>query len=78
MQSSVTCDNFRDCHDPIIINEDERAIQWFCKLCNSEGTVYKDERGVPNRFQYYDVFKRLALQGNDNLFYKYYPKHLKI
>ncbi len=71
------CDNIRDAHDAQIIGEDNNAILWYCSLCGHEGAIFKDERGVPHKQQFHDVFKRWTLQGNDPLFYKYYPKFLK-
>ena len=71
------CDNFFDCHDPITVSEDNNALRVFCKICKDQIVIRKDWRGVPDNRHYSEVFKRYILQGNDNLFYRYYPQHLK-
>lgn len=71
------CDNQSHCHDPIIIGEDQNAIRVICKQCKNQCVIRKDWRGVPFNRQYSEIFKREILQPNSNLFYKYYPMHLK-
>lgn len=72
------CDNRNKCHDPIEIGEDESALLWYCRECHQTGVIYKDLRGVPDNVEYARVYKRLILQGSDDLLYRYYPQHLRI
>lgn len=71
------CDNKSKCHNVEVIGEDNSAIRWYCNECHECGTIYKDWRGVPDNIEYSRVFKRLILQGGDDLLYRYYPHHLK-
>lgn len=71
------CDNISACHDPITIGEDSSAMRVYCKNCKHQYVIRKDWRGIPVNRDYIKIFKRDVLQGNDNLFYKYYPQHLK-
>ncbi len=71
------CDNYRDAHEPIVIGEDDSAMYWFCPLCNHEGRIGKDLRGILDNYQFNEVFQRLTMQGNNALLYKYWPKFLK-
>lgn len=71
------CDGYRDAHDAEIIGEDNSAILWYCKLCSHEGRIGKDERGIPDNYQFNEIFQRLTMQGNNALLYKYHPKLLK-
>lgn len=72
----MSCDNLREAHDPRIIGEDQNAIRWHCIICQEGGVVRKDERGSPEKREYIRVFRRYSLQGNDNLFYRYYPQFI--
>lgn len=71
------CDNLSACHDPITIGEDGNAMRVYCKNCHSVILIRKDHRGIPDNRAYSKVFKKEILQGHDNLFYRYYPWHLK-
>ena len=71
------CDNKKRCHDPYVIEEDENAMRVICKGCKYRYIIRKDYvKGVPENRSYIKVFRRLTLQGNTNLFYKYYPQYL--
>lgn len=71
------CDNISYCHDPITIGEDGNAIRVFCRQCNNQYLIRKDERGVVDNREYSKIFKKEILQPNSNLFYKYYDTHLR-
>lgn len=71
------CDNYNDCHDLETITEDENAMRMHCTICKNQFIIRKDERGVPEKRQAAYYFRRFILQGNDNLFYKYHPEHLR-
>ncbi len=71
------CNNISQCHDPIVIGEDDNAMRVFCRQCKNQYVIRKDWRGVPENRQYSKIFQKEILQGNDNLFYKYYPMHLR-
>ncbi len=73
-----SCDNVSETHDAIIFREDDNAIAWYCKICGHDGIIRKDERGIPRKEEFQEVFRRWALQGNDPLFYKAYPRHLRV
>ena len=50
----------------------------ICQTCKKQIVIRKDPyKGVPEKRQYAEVFKKDILQGNSNLHYKYYPEHLK-
>ena len=72
------CDNISACHEPEVIAETNDAIRLICKDCKHQYVIRKDWRSVPDNREYAKIFKRIILQGKDNLFYKYYPKWLKI
>lgn len=74
----MICDNINSCHNPITVGEDTNALRVYCKDCHAIIVIRKDYRGVPEKRQYSEVFKRDILQGNDNLFYRYYPQWLKL
>lgn len=71
------CNNTRDCHNPVTLSEDEDALRVYCSQCHGIIVIRKQLGVVENR-QYSKVFKRDILQGKDPLFYKIYPKWLKI
>ena len=73
----MTCDNFSSCHTPITIGEDNNASRVMCTTCKEQYVLRKDYRGVHFNRQYSEIFKKEILQGHENLFYKYYPQHLK-
>lgn len=74
----MECNNISYCHDPIIIGEDQSATRVICVQCKHQYVIHKDWRGVPENRQYSKIYKKDILQGNDNLFYKYYPQHIRI
>jgi len=72
------CDNRRKCHDPLVLADGDSAMVVICKECKHSYVIRKDQfRGNPEIRSYVKIFRRDALQGNDNLFYKYYSQHLK-
>lgn len=72
------CDNFSECHKPILIAEDNNCGRFICEICKKWLILRKDWRGVYYNIDYTKVFKRDILQPvRDNLFYKYYPQYLK-
>ncbi len=71
------CDNWRDAHDPVTINEDEDAMLVVCRVCWQETRIGKDIRGVYDNYAFSEAFPRLTMQGNNDLVYKYWPKYLK-
>lgn len=71
------CNNKSRCHRPEIIREDENAIRVVCLDCRHTYILRKDYRGVVENRAYSKIFKRDILQGNDNLYYKYYPTNLR-
>lgn len=73
----MSCDNISECHDPITVAEDSNAMRVFCRNCKKQFIIRKDWRGVPENRAYAAIFKKEILQPNSNLFYKYYPQHLK-
>jgi len=73
----IECDNYTECHNPITIGEDQNAMRIVCDRCWVQKVIRKDPfKGVPEKRQYAEVFKKDILQGNDNLFYKYNPQFL--
>lgn len=72
-----SCDNKSQCHNPLVIAEDENAMRVICTECKNQFVIRKDWRGVPENRQYQKVFRKDTLQGNTNLFYKYYAQFLK-
>ena len=71
------CDNVSAAHEPFIIGEDESAERIVCKHCKHQEVLRKDHRGIHEPREYARVFKQHTLQGNSNLFYKYYPHYLR-
>lgn len=71
------CDNIRYCHEPIVLNDDTNAMRVFCTLCKNQYIIRKDWRGVPENKTYSKIFRKEILQPNTNLFYKYYPQHMR-
>lgn len=75
----MLCNNISSCHNPTTIGEDSNALRILCKQCYNQIVIKKDYiKDVPENRQYSKVFKKDILQGNDNLFYKYYPEFLRI
>lgn len=75
----MTCNNKSQAHDLVVISDGDTAMRVVCKLCKQPIVIRKDPyKGVPEKRHYAKVFKRDILQGNDNLFYKYYPQHLQM
>ena len=73
----MTCDNHREAHDMVFVAEDINAARLFCKTCKTPYTLRKDERGVYEKRQAATLLRRLILQPNDPLFYKYHPRYLR-
>ena len=74
----MTCDNVSQAHYPIVCAEDSNAMRWYCVICNESGIIRKDiNKGSPEKREYAKIFRRDILQGNDNLFYKYYQQYIK-
>ncbi len=72
------CDNKSQCHDLITISDGDTAMRVLCQICKHYFTIRKDPfKEVPEKRQYAKLYKREILQGNDNLFYKYHPEHLR-
>ena len=74
----MICNNISHCHNLITIAEDENALRVICTQCNNQYVIRKSPTGAPENRKYSEIFKKDILQGNDNLFYKYYPKYLNI
>ncbi len=71
------CDNVARCHELKII-DDTDAMRVLCTQCKHQFFIRKDPiKNVPEKRQYIKIFKKEALQGNENLFYKYYSQFLK-
>lgn len=78
MSFPIFCDNRSCCHTPCQIAEDNNAMRIICTTCKKQIVIRKDPyKGVPEKRQYAEVFKKDILQGGDNLFYKYHSEHLK-
>lgn len=73
----MECDNTSYCHNPITIGEDQNALRVLCTQCKNQYIIRKDWRGVPLNRDYSNTFRKEILQGNDNLFYKYYSMHMR-
>jgi len=71
-------DNVSSCHIPITIDEDNSVLRVICSECKHQYFIRKDpNKKVPEIRQYVEIFRKDALQGNDNLFYKYYDRYLR-
>ena len=76
-EGGIECDNVRECHQPVTVNEDECVLRVYCKNCYNTYVIRKyPDRGTPEMREYSRIFKRDILQGNENLFYKYHPELL--
>lgn len=72
MQSKQSCcNNVANCHDPIIIGEDNNAIFVGCRECPAQERIGKDAKGNPENCAYSDFFKREIVQPDHPLYYKY-------
>ena len=72
------CDNYSACHNPIVISDGDTAMRVYCTECHNQYVIRKEPfKGVPENRQYIKIFRRDTLQGNDNLFYKYYPQYIQ-
>jgi hypothetical protein len=70
------CNNISKCHDLTTISDTD-VLRVICKDCHHQYAIRKDMiKGVPEKRQYVKIFRKEALQGNDNLFYKYYPQFI--
>jgi len=76
--SRKICDNIEKCHNPTVVGEDESTMLVYCNECEGEFHIPKDHRGILNNEEYLKIFRRETLQGNQDLFYRYYSQHLKI
>lgn len=65
------CDNFSNCHNPVLLNEDNTAIYVACMECGAEERIGKDIKGNPEFRAYSEFFKREILQPGAPLYYKY-------
>lgn len=70
-QVDYVCNNFSECHDPIIIGDDNSAIRVYCKECGAQERIGKDIKGSPEHRLYGEWFRRDILQHGPPLFYKY-------
>lgn len=78
MAKNKECDNKSLAHGLSVIGEDRNAMRVFCNVCHRRYVIHKDpNKGNPEKRIYAKLFKRWILQGNDNLFYKYHPEHIK-
>ncbi len=75
-QQEMICNNLSDCHDLVLIVEDQNAGRFICKICKQQLVLRKDWRGVYENRAYSKAFKRDVLQGKDNLLYKYHPEFM--
>lgn len=74
----MICNNISQTHNLININDSD-ALRVLCIQCKKQFVIRKDSYiGAPEKRQYIKLFKRDALQGNDNLLYKYHPEFLKV
>lgn len=73
----MECDNISSCHSPVTVAEDQNAMRVYCRECKNQYVIRKDWRGVPENRQYSEIFRKEILQGHQDLFYKYYPEHLR-
>ncbi len=74
----MECNNKSNCHNMHIISDGDTAQRVVCTHCHTQYVIRKHHvKGNPEARQYAKLFKRDILQGNDNLFYKYYPQHLR-
>lgn len=74
----ISCDNKSACHDPWLLGEDENGMRVICRHCKVQEVLRKDPyKRVPEAKQYVKFYKKDALQGNDNLFYRYHPEYLR-
>lgn len=71
----MICDGVNELHDPKPIAIGDNAIRCYCTVCQEQIIIRLDERGTPERRQYYEVFKRHALNPTSPLFDKYYGPH---
>lgn len=67
----MTCDNIANCHNVIIISEDNNAILVYCKDCGAQERIGKDIKGNPENRAYSEFFKRELVQPDYPLYYKY-------
>lgn len=73
----MICNNISSCHEPVHIGEDQNALRVLCTHCKTQFVIRKDPfKGVPEKRQYIEIFRKESLQGGQNLFYKYYPQFM--
>lgn len=73
----MECNNKSRCHTTKTITDGDTGMRVLCVTCRHQYVIRKDRfKGVPENRAYSKIFKKDVLQGNDNLFYKYYPQFL--
>jgi hypothetical protein len=71
------CNNVSSCHKIKIIDDGDTVMRVICQECHHQYFIRKDPyKQTPEIRQYAEICKRDILQGNDPLFYKYYPWYL--
>ncbi len=73
----IECDNVSFCHELKECADDNNATRVVCTICWNQYVIRKDWRGIHLNKQYQKIFRKESLQGNNPLFYKYYPQFLK-
>lgn len=74
---SYECNNVSACHHLVDIFDGDSGMRVLCKDCKRQYVIRKDSyKRVPEIRQYVKMFRKDALQGNDNLFYKYHDNYL--
>lgn len=68
----MICDGINELHDPKPIAFGENGIRCYCKICQEQFIIRLDERGVPEKRQYYKMFQRHTINPTEKLFDKYY------
>lgn len=69
-------DNYNSVHDMKILQGDSAIIIAYCQRCKKRYYIRQhDGRTEP---KYGKIFKRDTLQPHENLYYKEYPKNLKV
>ena len=73
------CNNISSCHNLKTIVDGESAMRVICTECKHQYVIRKNPySGAPEKRQYAKLYKRDILQGRENLFYKYYPQHIRV
>ena len=69
-------DNINSVHNMKYLQDDKAIIVAYCDRCKKRFYFRKYENRTDPR--YFSVFKRDILQQGTNLYYKEYPKHLRV